>query len=62
MTNTRKNLAYDNILFERGATSEYLGNWGVLDMETIYGLSREQTLKVSDHLPVWADFDVRESR
>ena len=62
MTNARKNHAYDNILFERGATSEYLGNWGVLDMETIYGLSREQTLKVSDHLPVWADFDLRESR
>ncbi len=55
-TNTRRNKAYDNIVFHRGATTEYTGRWGVLDLEAEYGLSRDQALKVSDHLPVWAEF------
>lgn len=55
-TNTRRNHAYDNIVFHRGATSEYLGRWGVLDLEREYGLTRDQALAVSDHLPVWAEF------
>jgi deoxyribonuclease-1-like protein len=55
-TNTRRNHAYDNIVFHRGATTEYLGRWGVLDLEREYGLTREQAIAVSDHLPVWAEF------
>ena len=55
-TNTRRNHAYDNIVFHRGATTEYLGRWGVLDLEREYGLTRDQALAVSDHLPVWAEF------
>lgn len=55
-TNTRRNHAYDNIVFQRGATSEYTGRWGVLDLEREYGLTRDQALAVSDHLPVWAEF------
>jgi len=55
-TNTRRNHAYDNIVFHRGATTEYTGRWGVLDLEAEYGLTREQALQVSDHLPVWAEF------
>ena len=56
MTNTRRNKAYDNILFDRPATSEYTGRWGVFDLESTFGLTREQALQVSDHLPVWAEF------
>ncbi len=56
MTNTRRNKAYDNILFDRAATSEYTGRWGVFDLESAFGLTREQALEVSDHLPVWAEF------
>ena len=61
MTNTRQNRAYDNLLFERNATAEYTGSWGVLDLEATYGLTRDEALKVSDHLPVWAEFDVHEA-
>ena len=60
-TNTRRNHAYDNIVFHRGATTEYLGRWGVLDLEREYGLTRDQALAVSDHLPVWAEFSPIES-
>lgn len=60
-TNTRKNKAYDNILFQGQATREYTGRWGVYDLERHLGLSREQALQVSDHLPVWAEFRVWEA-
>jgi deoxyribonuclease-1-like protein len=56
MTNTRRNKAYDNILFDRAATCEYTGRWGVFDLESAFGLTRDQALQVSDHLPVWAEF------
>jgi deoxyribonuclease-1-like protein len=60
-TNTRKNKAYDNIMFQGQATREYTGRWGVYDLERNLGLSREQALQVSDHLPVWAEFRVWEA-
>jgi endonuclease/exonuclease/phosphatase family metal-dependent hydrolase len=59
-TNTRRNHAYDNLVFHRGATTEYTGRWGVLDLEAEYGLTRDQALDVSDHLPVWAEFSTSE--
>lgn len=61
MTNTRKTKAYDNILFDSRRTAEYTGRWGVVDLEAAFGLSREQALDVSDHLPVWAEFSVWEA-
>ena len=61
MTNTRKNKAYDNIIFARPQTSEYTGRWGVFDLTEVYGLSQEQALTVSDHFPVWAEFSVWET-
>ena len=61
-TNTRKTKAYDNILFQGQATPEYTGRWGVYDLERNLGLSRDQALQVSDHLPVWAEFRVWEAR
>ena len=60
-TNTRKNKAYDNILFQGQATQEYTGRWGVYDLERNLGLNRDQALQVSDHLPVWAEFRVWEA-
>ena len=60
-TNTRKNKAYDNILFHGQATQEYTGRWGVYDLERNLGLNRDQALQVSDHLPIWADFRVWEA-
>jgi endonuclease/exonuclease/phosphatase family metal-dependent hydrolase len=61
MTNTRQTKAYDNILFHRQATAEFTGRWGVADLKSALGVSLEQALEVSDHLPVWAEFSVWES-
>jgi endonuclease/exonuclease/phosphatase family metal-dependent hydrolase len=61
-TNTRRTKAYDNILFDRYFTAEYTGRWGVLDLESAFGLTRDQALEVSDHLPVWAEFSTQEAR
>jgi deoxyribonuclease-1-like protein len=55
-TNTRRTAMYDNIVFHRPSTNEFTGRSGVLDFMREYGLSLEQALEVSDHLPVWAEF------
>ncbi len=59
-TNTRRNKMYDNIVFDRRATVEYTGRWGVLDLKAEFGLSEAQALEVSDHFPVWAEFSAYE--
>jgi len=60
MTNTRKNKQYDNIVFDRRATMEYLGRADVVDLMSEYGLTTEQALEISDHMPIWAEFSARE--
>lgn len=59
-TNTRQTHQYDNILFDRRATTEFTGNAGVYDFRREMGLSLEQALELSDHFPVWAEFHARE--
>ncbi|MBM4068215.1 MAG: endonuclease/exonuclease/phosphatase [Planctomycetes bacterium] len=59
-SNTRKTKLYDNIVFDRRATAEYTGRWGVLDLMTEFGLTQQQALEVSDHMPVWAEFRTQE--
>ncbi len=60
MTNTLQNKSYDNMIFDGQLTSEYTGRWGIVDLERAFNLSREQALNVSDHLPVWAEFQIWE--
>ena len=60
-TNTRGDKTYDNILFDRQATTEYTGKSGVCLFAQQFGLTREEAVQVSDHCPVWAQFSVRES-
>jgi endonuclease/exonuclease/phosphatase family metal-dependent hydrolase len=60
-TNTRRNKMYDNIIFSRLATTEYVGRWGVLDLMSTFNMSEAQALEVSDHCPAWAEFSVYES-
>jgi endonuclease/exonuclease/phosphatase family metal-dependent hydrolase len=60
-TNTRKNKMYDNILFNRFATTEFTGRWGVADIQSVFGLTQDQALEISDHFPVWAAFRICES-
>ena len=61
-TNTRRSKTYDNLVFTRPATSEYLGGWGVVDLQTTFGLPLEAALEVSDHNPVWGAFYPAEVR
>lgn len=55
-TNTRGTAQYDNLVFDRLATVEYLGKGGVMDLMGEFKLTLDQALDVSDHLPVWAEF------
>ncbi len=59
-TNTRGTKQYDNILFSNLATTEYTGRWGVFDMIRQFNLTTEEALEISDHMPVWAEFSLRE--
>jgi endonuclease/exonuclease/phosphatase family metal-dependent hydrolase len=61
-TNTRRSKTYDNLVFARPATGEYLGGWGVVDLQTTFGLPLEAALEVSDHNPVWGAFYPAEVR
>ncbi|MFW6171029.1 MAG: endonuclease/exonuclease/phosphatase family protein [Planctomycetota bacterium] len=61
ITNTRRQAMHDNILFDHVRTTEYTGRWGVYQFPRIYQLTREQALAVSDHLPVWAEFESHEA-
>ncbi len=59
-TNTRGTSQYDNIVFQRQATSEFTGRAGIFDYMRQYNLSMEEALEVSDHMPVWAEFSAYE--
>ncbi len=59
-TNTRGSKSYDNILYDSSRTVEHTGRWGVLNFREEFGLTMEEALEVSDHLPVWAEFSARE--
>jgi deoxyribonuclease-1-like protein len=59
-TNTHGTKLYDNILFDTRATTEYLGQAGVWDLMSEFHLSMKQTLAISDHLPIWAEFSLYE--
>ena len=60
-TNTAGNKSIDNITLDYEATMEYRGKGGVIDIITEYGLTREQADRVSDHMPVWAEFSIYET-
>jgi deoxyribonuclease-1-like protein len=59
-TNTRGTKSYDNIVFQRDATSEFTGRGGIIDLMREFNLTREEALEVSDHLPIWAEFSAYE--
>ena len=60
-TNTRQTKLYDNILIHRQSTDEFTGQAGVYDIQRQHNLRLEDALQVSDHLPIWAEFSVKES-
>lgn len=61
MTNVRRTAQYDNFVCSSLATREFAGAAGVLEFDAEGGLTREQALDVSDHLPVWATFSTLET-
>jgi endonuclease/exonuclease/phosphatase family metal-dependent hydrolase len=60
-TNTRRSKTYDHILRDQHQTTEFSGRYGVLDFEAFFGISAEAALKISDHLPLWAEFSAYET-
>jgi deoxyribonuclease-1-like protein len=59
-SNTRGTKLYDNILFDRRATTEFTGRSGVMNLMREYNLSMHDAEQVSDHFPVWAEFSIYE--
>ena len=59
-TDTQRTAQYDNLVFQLSATTEYAGRSGVFDFMRQYNLTLDQALQVSDHLPVWAEFNIHE--
>jgi deoxyribonuclease-1-like protein len=61
-TNTRKSRTLDNFLLDRQLTAEFTGRAGTIDLETMFGISQEEALRISDHLPIWAEFNINEAQ
>jgi hypothetical protein len=59
-TNTARNRCYDNIVFDKLATSEYLAKYGVFDLASFYRLDPKLVPLISDHQPIWAVFSALE--
>ncbi|MFG0267604.1 MAG: endonuclease/exonuclease/phosphatase family protein [Rhodopirellula sp. JB055] len=59
-TNTLQTKTYDHLLIDTATTREFTGRAGVLNLKSTLQISEEDALKVSDHMPVWAEFSVFE--
>jgi deoxyribonuclease-1-like protein len=59
-TNTRKNKTLDNILVDGQLTREFTGRAGVIDLEQMFGVQLSDAERISDHLPIWAEFTASE--
>jgi endonuclease/exonuclease/phosphatase family metal-dependent hydrolase len=60
-TNVAGNAQYDNILINPLYSTEFTGNCGVFDLGAYFNIGKSDVLKISDHLPVWAEFSAYES-
>ena len=60
-TSTAGDAQPDNVLIDSIATSEFTGEAGVFDFMKICNLTLAEAQMVSDHLPVWAEFYIREN-
>lgn len=50
----------DNVLFDRRATVEFTGRSGVFDLMRQFNLPARETMEISSHFPVWAEFSIFE--
>lgn len=60
-TNTRRNRTLDNILADGQLTREFTGRAGTIDLEQMFGVQLQDAERISDHLPVWAEFSINEA-
>lgn len=59
-TNTRRNKTLDNILADSQMTREFSGRAGTIDLERMFGIELHDAERISDHLPIWAEFSIDE--
>ena len=59
-TNINRTKTNDHILIDRNVTTEYSELMGVIDFQQDLRLTEQQANEVSDHLPLWAEFDIYE--
>jgi len=55
-TTTATNCTYDRIIITEGVISDYTGDSGVFLFNKTYNLTRNETIAVSDHYPIYAEF------
>lgn len=60
-TNTLRKSSYDNLVFLAADTREFTGTAAVFDTQNQFGLTLDQAMDVSDHLPVWGEFSAYEA-
>lgn len=61
-TNTRGTRTIDNFLLDPQLTSEYVGRCGTIDLAKVFNLGPTDAERLSDHLPIWAEFSSAELR
>lgn len=59
-TNVKGTQLYDNLVYNARATVEFSGRAGVYDFRRQFNLSEAEAEEISDHLPVWGEFNIRE--
>ncbi|MDX1924968.1 MAG: endonuclease/exonuclease/phosphatase family protein [Pirellulaceae bacterium] len=59
-TNTVQKKALDNILADRVHTREFTGRAGIINLEKMFGLTLSDAERISDHVPIWAEFSITE--
>ncbi len=59
-TNTRQTKTIDNILADRQTTREFTGRAGTFSLEKAFRIQMKDAEKISDHLPIWAEFTIIE--
>lgn len=60
-TNTRKNRTIDNFIVDRTTTLEFTGRVGTIDLEKMFQVELRDAERLSDHLPIWAEFTAGEA-
>lgn len=59
-TNTVQTKTLDNIMVDRVHTREFTGRAGIINLEKMFGLQTKDAGRISDHVPIWAEFTITE--